>query len=271
METISLQALTSPPSAICIVGMLDAAVNKTSETLFVNIGLTNGLFLRTVLDPVTGELTDTRTRCVRLHHPLTYSYLCSQLPWHAAHPFEPCYYRWETCIARSVIADVAQLRAPRIAAPYTSHLRLAGLCQRFHGRSLSRRLHRSEGKHHQVSRETTIHPQRSWPTFLPCRIFQIPKIGQRLKHEVLPLTYTPRKMAVHPMNGLFYIAEADHRVYGADVVQGALQQPDLKKYDRDVLELPSDVFGHPRAPAGTWASCIRILDPVEVRIPLQNI
>ena len=62
LETISLQALTAPPSAICIASMLDASINKSMPTLFVNIGLQNGVLLRTVLDPVKGQLTDTRTR-----------------------------------------------------------------------------------------------------------------------------------------------------------------------------------------------------------------
>ena len=58
-----IQALTAPPSAICIAEMLDASIDKNRPTLFVNIGLTNGVLLRTVLDPVQGSLTDTRTRC----------------------------------------------------------------------------------------------------------------------------------------------------------------------------------------------------------------
>ena len=56
------QALTSPPSAICIADMLDASINKSQPTMFVNIGLQNGVLLRTVLDPINGQLTDTRTR-----------------------------------------------------------------------------------------------------------------------------------------------------------------------------------------------------------------
>ena len=42
--------------------MLDAGINKSHPTTFVNIGLQNGVLLRTVLDPVNGQLTDTRTR-----------------------------------------------------------------------------------------------------------------------------------------------------------------------------------------------------------------
>ena len=42
--------------------MLDAGINKSQPTTFVNIGLQNGVLLRTVLDTTTGQLTDTRTR-----------------------------------------------------------------------------------------------------------------------------------------------------------------------------------------------------------------
>ena len=46
--------------------MLDASINKAQPTTFVNIGLQNGVLLRTVLDPINGQLTDTRTRLVRI-------------------------------------------------------------------------------------------------------------------------------------------------------------------------------------------------------------
>ena len=62
MDTISIQALTAQPSSICMLEMLDAAVDKVHTTLFVNIGLQNGVLLRTVLDTSSGQLADTRTR-----------------------------------------------------------------------------------------------------------------------------------------------------------------------------------------------------------------
>lgn len=33
--------------------------------------------------------------------------------------------------------------------------------------------------------------------------------------------------------------------------------------DQEMLELPAETFGRCKAPAGTWASAIRIIDPVE--------
>ena len=56
------QALTAPPSSIVVAEILDASIDKFHATLFVNIGLSNGVLLRTVLDSISGQLTDTRTR-----------------------------------------------------------------------------------------------------------------------------------------------------------------------------------------------------------------
>ena len=64
LEIISLQALNAPPSSICIVDMVDSSLDKSNPTTFVNIGLRNGVLLRTVLDTANGQLTDTRTRFV---------------------------------------------------------------------------------------------------------------------------------------------------------------------------------------------------------------
>jgi splicing factor 3B subunit 3 len=62
LASISIQALTAPANSICIAEMEDTVIDRNHATLFVNIGLTNGVLLRTVLDPISGQLTDTRTR-----------------------------------------------------------------------------------------------------------------------------------------------------------------------------------------------------------------
>lgn len=60
-----MQALPALPESLCIVNMSgnvgdDASVSTGG--LFLNIGLQNGVLLRTALDNITGDLSDTRTR-----------------------------------------------------------------------------------------------------------------------------------------------------------------------------------------------------------------
>ncbi len=60
LENKSVQALTAPPSSLSIMSMEDSA--SGGSTLYLHIGLNSGVYLRTVLDEVTGELTDTRQK-----------------------------------------------------------------------------------------------------------------------------------------------------------------------------------------------------------------
>ena len=63
-----MQALPASPESLCIVemgsyeGSQDVDTVNSTGGLYLNIGLQNGVLLRTVLDTVTGDLSDTRTR-----------------------------------------------------------------------------------------------------------------------------------------------------------------------------------------------------------------
>jgi len=54
LESLSLQALSSIPN--------DILTSSMNNQLFVNIGLENGVYVRTLLDERTGQLSDTRTK-----------------------------------------------------------------------------------------------------------------------------------------------------------------------------------------------------------------
>jgi splicing factor 3B subunit 3 len=116
------------------------------------------------------------------------------------------------------------------------------------------------------------------------RIFQVPKLGTKLKQDSIPLSYTPRKFITHPGNHYFYMIEGDHRVLGEVAAEAKLQelvhnqlinyifslsfffQNRLgKKIDTEVVNLPAEIFGRPKAAAGTWGSSIRIIDPIEAK------
>ncbi|KAK0448811.1 mono-functional DNA-alkylating methyl methanesulfonate N-term-domain-containing protein [Armillaria borealis] len=231
LETISLQALTAPPSSICIADMLDASINKTQPTMFVNIGLQNGVLLRTVLDPTNGQLTDTRTRFLG------------------------------TRPIRLIRVQIQQNPAI-LALSSRSWLNYTHQNLMHFTPLIFENFDYAWGFSAELSPEGLIGITGS-----TLRIFQIPKLGTKLKADSIPLSYTPRKFITHPHNEYFYIIEADHRTLGDDAAAKKLAElrKQGKKIDEEVVNLPVTEFGRPKAAAGNWGSCIRIVDPVEAK------
>lgn len=60
LQPLSMQALPAKPVSLCVIET--AGGEGEQSTLHLNIGLENGVLLRTVIDPSNGELSDTRTR-----------------------------------------------------------------------------------------------------------------------------------------------------------------------------------------------------------------
>ncbi|KAK0195085.1 CPSF A subunit region-domain-containing protein [Armillaria mellea] len=228
LETISLQALTAPPSSICIADMLDASINKTQPTMFVNIGLQNGVLLRTVLDPTNGQLTDTRTRFLG------------------------------TRPIRLIRVQIQQNPAI-LALSSRSWLNYTHQNLMHFTPLIFENFDYAWGFSAELSPEGLIGITGS-----TLRIFQIPKLGTKLKADSIPLSYTPRKFITHPHNEYFYIIEADHRTLGDDASCQEIGGTG-KKIDEEVVNLPVTEFGRPKAAAGNWGSCIRIVDPVEAK------
>ncbi|KAL0361880.1 UNVERIFIED_CONTAM: Spliceosome-associated protein A [Sesamum radiatum] len=77
MQVLSLQSVSSPPESLLFlevqasVGGEDGADHPAS--LFLNAGLQNGVLFRTVVDMVTGQLSDARSRFLGLRAPKLFS------------------------------------------------------------------------------------------------------------------------------------------------------------------------------------------------------
>jgi len=56
-----MQAINAVPESLAIVEMPDGH-ERSLRTLYLNIGLQNGVLLRTTMDSITGVLSDTRLR-----------------------------------------------------------------------------------------------------------------------------------------------------------------------------------------------------------------
>ncbi|TYJ57480.1 pre-mRNA-splicing factor RSE1 [Cryptococcus floricola] len=231
LDTLSLQALTAAPVSICLAEIFDTSIDQNRATMFLNIGLATGVLLRTVVDPVDGSLSDTRLRFLGAAPPKLVRTTVHGQPSVLAFSNRTwlLYTHQDMLQTQPLIYDKLEYAWALSAAMCPDGL--IGIS----GNTL--------------------------------RIFTIPKLGERLKQDSISLDYTPRKFISHPYNPVFYMIEADHRIYGPPAIERILQEKAQNKENPtqtalELLELPPQEFGRIRASAGRWASCVRVLDPV---------
>lgn len=226
LENKSVQALTSAPSALNIMAMADSS--SGGSTLYLHIGLYSGVYLRTVLDEVTGELSDTRTRFLGAK-PVKLSQVSvkgqtavlalSSRPW----------LGYSDIQTKSFMLTPLDYVGLEWGWNFSSEQCVEGMIG-IQGRNL--------------------------------RIFSIEKLDNNMLQESIPLAYTPRRFVKHPEQPLFYVIEADNGVLSPATRQSLIQ--DAQSRDGDVAILPPEEFGHPRG-TGHWASCIQIVDPISTK------
>ena len=104
------------------------------------------------------------------------------------------------------------------------------------------------------------------------RILSLDKLGDAFNAESIPLRYTPRRLAAHSISGNLVVIEADHNAYNAEEKAQLYEaagitpplpadspMPEEEEVESVVMEAS---VGVPRAQAGKWASCVRVVDPV---------
>ncbi|OAA57849.1 nuclear mRNA splicing factor protein [Niveomyces insectorum RCEF 264] len=223
LESMSVQALTAAPSALLIMAMDDSSAGGSA--LYLHIGLQSGVYLRTVLDEVTGELTDTRQRflgpkTVRLFQVSVQRRVCvlavSSRPW----------LGYDDAKAKNFALTPLDYGELEYGWNFSSEQCEEGMVG-IHGNFL--------------------------------RIFSIEKLGDALIQKTFPLTYTPRRLVKHPDLGVFYTIESDNNTLSPDLRRQLLEAPNATNGDAKVL--PPEDFGYPRG-NGRWASCISVVDPV---------
>jgi splicing factor 3B subunit 3 len=181
MQILSVQAVSSPPESLLLLevqassGGEDGADHPAS--VFLNAGLQNGVLLRTEVDMVTGQLSDTRTRFLGLRAPKLFSalvrgrraMLClSSRPWlgyiHQGH-FLLTPLSYETL---------------EYAASFSSDQCAEGVVS--------------------VAGDAL-------------RVFTIERLGETFNQTVVPLRYTPRKFILHPKQKSLIIMESDQGAF----------------------------------------------------------
>jgi splicing factor 3B subunit 3 len=229
LESKSVQALTSAPSALCIMQMPDSASETSkSTTLYLHIGLYSGVYLRTVLDTVTGELTDTRTRFLG-PRPVKISPVVVQgQPAVLALSSRP----WLGYSDNRGQYMLTPLTYPALEWGWT-----------FSSEQCPEGMVGIEGGN--------------------LRIFAVERLTENLQQESIPLAYTPRKFIKHPEQPYFYTVESDPNTLSVATKKSLNEK--ASNGDKTVQELPAEEFGYPRA-EGHWASCISVIDPLNKEV-----
>ncbi|CAG5101195.1 Similar to SF3B3: Splicing factor 3B subunit 3 (Homo sapiens) [Cotesia congregata] len=245
----SMQALPAAAESLCIVEMgaskdvdnSDDTVIQNQTSLYLNIGLQNGVLLRTVLDPISGDLADTRTR-----------YLGS----------------------RPVKLFRIKMQGSQAVLAMSSRSWLSYYYQnRFHLTPLSyESLEFASGFSSEQCPEGIVAISTN-----TLRILALEKLGAVFNQVSFPLEYTPRKFVIHPDSANLIIIETEHNAYTEDTKQqrrlqmaeemqeaaGAEEATVARELAEAFLsEEPNEaVFGAPRAGPGLWASLIKIMVP----------
>lgn len=247
LSPLSMQALPAPAESLCIVEMGGSESQEgeggSQGILYLNIGLQNGVLLRTVLDQVTGDLSDTRTR-----------YLGS----------------------RPVKLFRIRMQGSDSVLAMSSRSWLSYYYQnRFHLTPLSyETLEYASGFASEQCPEGIVAISTN-----TLRILALEKLGAVFNQVSHPLTYTPRKFVIHAETGHLIVIETDHNAYTESTKQHRKKQMAeemIEAAGEDEQELaaemaaaflnenlPESNFGAPKAGPGMWASQIRLLNPIK--------
>ncbi|KAK9502509.1 hypothetical protein O3M35_011278 [Rhynocoris fuscipes] len=240
LSMLSMQAVPAAPESLCIVEM--GGGEGSHATLYLNIGLHNGVLLRTVLDPVTGDLADTRTRYLGTRPVKLFT-----ITMHGAQ------------------AVVAMSSRSWLSYSYQN---------RFHLTPLSYdSLEYASGFASEQCPEGIVAISTN-----TLRILALEKLGAVFNQVSFPLEYTPRKFVVHPESANLILIETEHNAYTEETkkqrrIQIAKEMEEAagedemelaKEMAADFLseDLPERTYGSAKAGPAMWASLIRIMSPV---------
>lgn len=245
MQILSVQAVSSPPESLLLlevqasVGGEDGADHPAS--VFLNAGLQNGVLLRTEVDMVNGQLSDTRTRFLGLRAPKLFS-----------------------ALVRGRRATLCLSSRPWLGYIHQGHFLLTPL-------SYETLEYAASFSSDQCAEGVVAVAGDA------LRVFTIERLGETFNQTVMPLRYTPRKFILHPKQKSLIIIESDQGAFTAEEREAAkkecleaaglgesgnMETEQQNGDDEDKEDpLPDEQYGYPKAESKKWGSCIRVLDP----------
>ncbi|KAG7993042.1 hypothetical protein I3843_02G157400 [Carya illinoinensis] len=246
MQILSVQSVSSAPESLLFlevqasIGGEDGADHPAS--LFLNSGLQNGVLFRTVVDMVTGQLSDSRSRFLGLRAPKLFS-----------------------IIVRGKRAMLCLSSRPWLGYIHQGHFLLTPL-------SYETLEYAASFASDQCAEGVVAVAGDA------LRVFTIERLGETFNETVIPLRYTPRKFVLQPKRKLLVIIESDQGAFAAEereaakkecfeaVGTGENENGNMEQMENGGDEdkddpLLDEHYGYPKAESDRWVSCIRVLDP----------
>jgi splicing factor 3B subunit 3 len=224
LQPLSMQALPAKPVSLCVIET--AGGEGEQSTLYLNIGLENGVLLRTVIDPSNGELSDTRTR-----------YLGSKG------------IRLFTVMVDSQESVLSLSSRPWLSYNYQGNSRLTPL-------SYDALDFASNFRSEQAAEGIVAIAGNS------LRIISLERLGTIFNTIKLPLPYTPRKFAIDEASSSVVVIEGDHNASAeGEAADGTATAMEM---DGDATAAAA-IRSVKRAGAGKWKGNIRVVDPLQAK------
>lgn len=244
MKVLGVQAVQSTPESLLLLDSPAVSTSGTEEgkgvgALFLHIGLANGVLLRTQVDRITGQLSDTRTRFLGTRPPKLF--------------------------AANVKSQRSMLSLS--SRPWLGYSDMG----RYNLTPLSyEALDYASGFASEQCPEGFVAVAKN-----TLRILTLERLGETFNQQACPLRYTPRKFVIHPEHKVVVVAEADagsipladredlHIKPDPDAMTDGhangldIKGPELNEEQRE----QETQWGPPRGDPTKWASCLRIIDP----------
>lgn len=226
LSKISMQLLPGSPESLSLIELGNVGEVKQ---LYLNVGLSNGILIKTCVDAITGALSDIRTRYLgnkavnifKVHMQNSQAILASSSkPW-LGYNFMNKYY-----------TTMLNMSAIDYASSFSSEICQEGIVA--------------------LSNNTL-------------KIFSIERLGEVFNQSVLNLRYTPRKMFVHPETSFIVTLESEQNSFSKTEKEQIKKAIAQKTGDEEYLKLNEDKVGALVAQEGKWGSCVRLVDPLELK------
>lgn len=222
LQPLSMQALPAQPLSLCVLQMSGA--EGETVPLHLNIGLENGVLLRTVIDDTTGDLSDTRTR-----------YLGAKG------------VRLFQLKVQGGTAVIALSSRPWLSYTFQGQTRVTPLSYEL--------LEYATSFASENCPEGIVAIAKN-----SLRVLSLGRLGTVFNTIITPVRHTPRKFVVEPMSKTLISVEGDHNV--SSKLNDAAAVTEGESADNDEGLSTGSVLNVTRAGAGLWTGAVRVVDPL---------